>query len=86
MALSLSRKKVEMKHEIQAPDALPQEVTPVPTVQEDIWTLQAVRIFWRMKDTIARTDTKSPDLPARNVVDMPNTLLRVEYIRGLLRK
>jgi len=62
------------------PPALSQEGTPLPVVQEDVWTPQAVMIFWRRKDILTRTDTRSHHLPARNVVAMPNTLLRMEYI------
>jgi len=36
--------------------------------------------FWRRKESIDRTDRRSPDLLVRNVEAIPNTLLRKEYI------
>ena len=62
------------------PDAVPQEGTTVCIAQETVWAPQSVMIFWRRKDTLALTDTRSHYLSARNVVAMLNTLLRMEYI------
>ena len=69
---------MEVKCSIEAPAALPQEETSVPNLQAVVWAPQVVMTFCRRKETIARTDTRSPDLPVRKVVAMPNTLIRME--------
>jgi hypothetical protein len=74
----LSRNMMEVKYSFEAPAALPQEDTSVPNLQADVWAPQLVMIFWRRKYIISRTDTRSPNLPPRKVVDMPNTLIRME--------
>ena len=37
-------------------------------------------IFWKGKETPVRTDIRLPEIPARKVVAMLNTLFRMEYI------
>jgi hypothetical protein len=59
---------------------LPQEWTPLPIALGAVWAPEVALMLWRWKKTLARTETRSPDLPARNVVAMPNTLLRMECI------
>ena len=44
---------MEVMCKIQASAVMPQEVVPVPTVQEDIWVSRAVMIFWRREGTLA---------------------------------
>ena len=64
------------------PGRLTSRCDKVPIVQEAVWAPEDVTIFGRRNEIVARTDTRSPDLPGRNVVDMPNTLLRMEYINN----
>ena len=62
------------------PPVLRREGTPAPILLEDVWATDVALMFCRWKDTLARTGTRSPELTTRNVVAMPNTLLRMEYV------
>jgi len=53
--------------------------SPLYNVQEAVLVPQPT-IFWRSKDTLPRTATRSQHLPTRKVVAMLKTLLRMEYI------
>jgi hypothetical protein len=53
------------------PHALPQDWTLLPILLEVVWAPEVTLMFWRWKETIARTGTRSPDLSVRNVVAVP---------------
>jgi hypothetical protein len=62
---------MELKCKNSSPGRLASEGAPVPIVQQDVWVPQAVMIFCRRGGTFARTDTRSQQTPARNVVAVP---------------